>query len=354
MSNKQILFFYTSNQVGGTETNIIKIARELVFVGYDVHFAFLDENGPLLNSVDYPIASATCIGNYVKQPFQSCKKYKQLILQYNIDVVLNFGLKVECFSRLFSKRYGVKKIVSNIRSTDNHRKWHHTFLDRLTQKNVDLWTSNSEAGKIAHHNREKVPLNKIVVISNFIDDVQKITKQPSDILRIGILANIFQYKGYFDTVPLAKLLIKKGLKFKFVIGGVDRTNGKFFEEIKKENLDSFFDFKGYVSDKANFFSEIDLFFLPSYLEGLPTVLLEAAMYETPIVASNVGGIPEIIKNEKTGYLYNPGDIKGYVEAIEKVSNEKLKIQLIENAKKDILAHFSKESCMKKWIKVISL
>ncbi|MDR0437868.1 MAG: glycosyltransferase family 4 protein [Bacteroidales bacterium] len=352
--NKQILFFYTTNRVGGTETNIIKIARELVHRGYDVHFVFLDENGPLLEQVDYNVFSITPIGNYLKHPFQACEKYRQLILQHNIDVVLNFGLKVECFSRLFSKKYGAKKIISNIRSTDNHRKWYHTFLDRLTQKNVDLWTSNSEAGKLAHHQREKVPFEKITVIPNFIDEVPKIVKQPSDILRIGTLANIFPYKGYFDMIPLAKLLIKKGLKFKFVIGGVDKTNGKFFEEIKKQNLDSFFDFKGYISDKATFFSEIDVFFLPSYLEGLPTVLLEAVMYETPVVASNAGGIPEIIINGETGYLYNSGHIEGYVEGIEKASDEKFKEQIIKNAKKDIMLRFSKDVCMKKWIDVVQI
>jgi len=351
--NKQILFFYTTNHIGGTETNIIKIARELVHRGYGVHFAFLDENGPLLEQIDHDISSITHIGNYYKHPFHARKKYKQLILQHNIDVVLNFGLKVECFSRVFSKKYGAKKVISNIRSTDNHRKWYHTFLDKLTQKNVDLWTSNSEAGKLAHHRREKAPLDKIVVIPNFIDDVSKIAKQPSATLRIGTLANIFPNKGYFDLIPLAKQLIKKDLKFKFVVGGVDKTNGEFFEKIKKESLDSFLDFKGYVSNKAVFFSEIDVFFLPSYLEGLPTVLLEAVMYETPIVASNVGGIPEIITNGETGWLYNPGDIEGYVEGIEKASNEKLKEQIIKNVKEDITLRFSKEACMKNWVHVVS-
>ena len=351
---KQVLFFYTNNSVGGTETNIIKIARELVSQGYDVHLAFLIEKGTLLDLIDFHVSSFTCVGVYKKHPFSAYRKYKKLIKEKKIDIVFNFGLKVECFSRVLSKKFGVKKVISNIRSTDNHRNWYHTLIDRLTQRNVDLWISNSEAGRLAHHRREKVPLKKIILIPNFIDNVSKRPKQQSDILRIGTLANIFRYKGYFDMIPLAKLLLERGFTFKFVVGGVDKTNGAFFEAIEKESLDSFFDFKGYISDKAGFFSEIDVFFLPSYLEGLPTVLLEAVMYETPVVASNVGGIPEIIKNGETGYLYNPGNIEGYFEGIEKASNETLNLQFLISAKEDIVERFSKNICMRKWLDVIDL
>jgi glycosyltransferase involved in cell wall biosynthesis len=352
--SRQVLFFYTSNDVGGTETNIIKIARELVLQGYDVHLAFLSENGTLLQQLDFQVTSVTCVGDYRKHPFSACKKYKKLIKEKRIDVVFNFGLKVECFSRILSKKFGARKVISNIRSTDNHRKWYHTLIDRLTQRNVDMWTSNSEAGKLAHHRREKVPLDKIIVIPNFIENVSKLPKQKSNVLRIGTLANIFRYKGYFDMLPLAKILLEKGFAFKFVIGGIDKTNGVFFEAIKRESLGSVFEFKGFISNRAVFFSEIDVFFFSLYLEGLPTVLLEAAMYETPIVASNVGGITEIIRNEETGYIYHPGDIEGYVTGIEKASNEKFKVQLIENAKKDIVKRFSKEDCMKKWVKIIEI
>ncbi len=351
--NKQILFFYTFNNVGGTETNIIKIARELVIMGYGVHLAFLNEDGPLLDNLNFEISSITCIGNFKKHPFLSYKKYKQLIQKEHIDVVLNFGLKVECFSRLFAKKFGVKRIISNIRSTDNHRKWYHTLLDRLTQKNVDLWVSNSEAGKQAHHKREKVPNEKISVIYNFIDTYPKILhKEQSKVLRIGILANIFKRKGYFDTIPLTKILMEKGIEIKYIIGGVDKTNGTFLKELEKEKLLSYFKFKGYVSDKVQFFSEIDVFFLPSYLEGLPTVILEAMMFEKPIVASNIGGIPEVITDGETGYLFNPGNVDGFATGIINLLNEEQKEKIIRNAKRQVEEKFSKTQCMNKWINII--
>jgi len=351
--NRQILFFYTTNNIGGAETNIIKITRELVLKGYNIHLAFLNEEGPLLELIDFQVCSITYIKDFRKHPIYAYKKYKQLITVKKIDIVFNFGLKVECFSRILSKKFGVKKVVSNIRSTDDHRKWYHTLLDRLTQYNVDLWVSNSEAGKLAHHKREKVPIEKILVINNFIENVTIIPKKMSDILRIGTLANIFPYKGYFDMIPLAKLLLEKKMIFKFIIGGVDKTNGFFIKKIKSESLENFFEFKGYVSDKAAFFSEIDVFFLPSYLEGFPTVLLESMIYETPIIASNVGGIPEIIQDKKTGFIYSPGDIVGYADGLNLFTNEEKRFKFAKEANIYVKEKFSKDICIKRWIDIIN-
>jgi len=90
------------------------------------------------------------------------------------------------------------------------------------------------------------------------------------------------------------------------------------------------------------------------LEGLPTVLLEAIMYETPIVASNVGGIPEIVQDQKTGCLYNPGDISGYAEGLKMLfNNPDKKALFVEKANTFVKEYFSKEVCMAKWIKVIN-
>ena len=63
----------------------------------------------------------------------------------------------------------------------------------------------------------------------------------------------------------------------------------------------------------------DIFVLPSYREGLPTICVEALACECPVIASNVGGIPELIKNAITGLLVQPGDHKYLSEALTRIS-----------------------------------
>lgn len=347
---KRILFFFSSTVVGGAETNILKISRELTKEGYQVFWAVLADDGPLFEMIDFELGEKIEIGLFYKNPIKFWKLYKAFVKRNKIEVVFNFGLRAEIISRLISKNIGIKKVISNIRSTDDWRKWYHIFLDWITQFNVDQWVSNSEAGKKAFHKREKIPLSKIEVIYNFFEpgnsneNVPDATHQTGS-LRIGILANITPEKGYFDLIPVSLKLNALGIAHKFIYAGKDKTHGKFHDEITQANLSVNFEYLGYINNKAAFFNEIDVFMLPSYLEGMPTVLLEAMSFSKPIIATNVGGIPELIEHKKHGWLLGPGDTNGFVTAIQSLSineeNHTLQYQ-------SQLRKFEKQVIMKKW------
>ncbi len=76
-------------------------------------------------------------------------------------------------------------------------------------------------------------------------------------------------------------------------------------------------FYGWVSNPIDFIAKADVLVLPSIIEGLPGVILEAMSVKTPVVAYNVGGIPEVVLNNETGYLVNKNDEVLFVESIEK-------------------------------------
>jgi glycosyltransferase involved in cell wall biosynthesis len=74
-------------------------------------------------------------------------------------------------------------------------------------------------------------------------------------------------------------------------------------------------FLGFVPDFSSFLENIDLFVLPSLIEGLPNVLLEALAAAKPVVATAVGGVPDIVVNGETGVLIPPGDSRQLAEAM---------------------------------------
>jgi glycosyltransferase involved in cell wall biosynthesis len=95
----------------------------------------------------------------------------------------------------------------------------------------------------------------------------------------------------------------------------------------------------------------DYFILPSDIDNLPNTILESFASGTPVVASNVGGIPELVENEKTGYLFQWDDNESCLRAIKKMNSLN-----IENAKEmgercieSVRNHYTMELQAKKYI-----
>lgn len=74
---------------------------------------------------------------------------------------------------------------------------------------------------------------------------------------------------------------------------------------------------GFRRDVASILAEADLFVLPTLRDAFPTVLLEAFAAGVPVIASQVGGVPEIVDDERTGKLVPPGDVKALADAINR-------------------------------------
>jgi len=103
-----------------------------------------------------------------------------------------------------------------------------------------------------------------------------------------------------------------------------------------------------VPDAAKYLKAFDIFVLPSLKEGLPYVLLEAGLAGLPIIASDTGGIPEIIEDGKNGVLVKPADSKGLAEAIKMlVENPDKRNEFGKNAREKMLKDFLFEKTLNK-------
>lgn len=352
---KNILFFFSNTLIGGAETNILKISSELNKLGYKVHFATLEDNGPLfLNFSDFHFETFTEIGRYEISPLNSLKKYKQLLESSKIDIVSSFGLRVELFVRITSKLISPHvKIISNIRASENWRKWYHVFLDKVTKSNVDIWVSNSRSAMLTFVKREGINANKVEVIYNFID-LKKHNNlyKPSVRFNIGVFANYKLIKGHFNLIPIAKKLKFLGIEFKILCAGHDYTRGKFKEKILENGLENEILLLGHILDKDCFFHDIDLFFLPSYIEGISTSMIEAMSYGVPVIVSNVDGMPEAVENGVNGFIRDPDDLDGFVNDIINLQDISLRKKFIEESLFVLINKFDKSNNMKLWVNLI--
>lgn len=101
----------------------------------------------------------------------------------------------------------------------------------------------------------------------------------------------------------------------FIIIGGGEDEAKLQALIKKLNLENIVFLTGFIENASEYLSAFDIFTITSIKEGLPYVLLEAGSYGLPIIASGVGGIPEILDNGRAGFLTETKDATGIVMAL---------------------------------------
>jgi glycosyltransferase involved in cell wall biosynthesis len=122
-----------------------------------------------------------------------------------------------------------------------------------------------------------------------------------------------------------------------------------------ENFENFVWLKNlkYPEEVKEFFSEIDIFLLLSGLEGLGQTIIEALLMKKPTIASNTGGVPELIADNKTGVLVETGDDQMVVEKIHKLINESdFANQIAETGYEFVKKEFSWEEIAKKFKDII--
>lgn len=135
---------------------------------------------------------------------------------------------------------------------------------------------------------------------------EKIEQRSKKKLILGTIGNTgIKYKGQHDVFKAISELNKEGytIKYKMVGGGDEKHLRKLARSLGIENQISFLGVLN-RSQIFQFLKELDLYLQPSYLEGLPRSVVEAMSCGVPILASDVGGIPELIPNE---FLHKPGD-----------------------------------------------
>lgn len=191
---------------------------------------------------------------------------------------------------------------------------------------------------------------KIKVIYNGIEKTtfltkkearQKLVPEDADTFWLGTIAELHQNKGLDILIEAFKKVLEKISGVSLIIIGEGEAREKLAHLIAKNQLTENIHLLGRRENAAQYLLAFDIFILPSRTEALPYVILEAGLAGLPVVASRVGGIPEIIENEVSGFLINPGNYKDLSLAMEKLlTNKDLAHQFGKNLKEKVITQFS--------------
>ena len=144
-------------------------------------------------------------------------------------------------------------------------------------------------------------------------------------------------------------MLKKNSNYRVLIAGdanihMDTTYTKDIDSFIKDNdLYKNVIMAGFIEDMGVFYNALDLFLLPSFREPFGRVLIEAMATEKPVIASRVGGVPEVVDHEINGYLTDPNDAEDWCECIDKLANdESLRVRFGEAGRRKVLDKFTSE------------
>lgn len=181
-----------------------------------------------------------------------------------------------------------------------------------------------------------------------IRDIMEFSKEDVVIVSTGRIVTEKGYDVLWDTIKR----IGKCQHVKYVIAGEGAYKEEFERLVKEEGFEQQVFLIGYQSDIASVLNGADIFVICTKHETLCISLLEAANAKLPLVATNVGGIPEIIEDGENGYLVDNLDVDGFAQKLKMlIKNAELRVQLGESAYKKIGTKFSKESIINKLDKV---
>jgi len=263
-------------------------------------------------------------------------QYKLLVEVYNIRKLTNLLLLildmisrrkiVHFYNNLSSLKMAVLLFllpVSNIILHERGTVWNipssRGILLRFVAWKARLILANSNATKIMLEKKFHILNKKIRVLHNGINTSIECTKRKVEhedppFFRIGFIGRLDAPKGVHVLIDAMHYLTDS--RIKLVIAG----DGTLIDILKTQAYDlENVSFIGRVSDPYNFLSGLDLLVVPSIREPLGNVCLEAGLCSIPVLATNVDGIPEIIKNKVSGELITPTQVVSFETTNNSVS-----------------------------------
>ncbi|KKS16213.1 MAG: Second mannosyl transferase [Parcubacteria group bacterium GW2011_GWB1_41_6] len=387
---KKILYIITKSVWGGAQKYVFDLATGLPKDEFEVFVAsggreFLAEKIRRAEIPYFEIKNFQRDINFFKDIFAFFELLK-LIKKIRPDIIHTSSSKAGGLAGLAAKLYSLLITHYSLLTIFTAHGWGFNeprsrrqialikILSKITAKFYRKIICVSEYDKQAALKNKITKPEKLITIHNGVSEIDFLGKNEaknflaqktdanlklSDIL-IGTIGEFTKNKGQRYLIEAIAKIIKNHLGVKFILmgWGEDKENLKFKISAqdgsasggKNLKLDNNVFLIENLNPAGPYLKAFDIFVLPSLKEGLPYTLLEAGLAKLPIVATKVGGVPEIIENEKTGLLVEPAHPEELGKAIEKlISEPEFSQNLASNLQQKILLEFSLEKMIKETV-----
>jgi glycosyltransferase involved in cell wall biosynthesis len=227
----------------------------------------------------------------------------KMFFRWNVPIVYRNANKVSDFIDSFPKKLFNKFLV--------HRVNYVASVSELCRQDLIKLYTFSATRTITI----PIGLNLSSVNKHLADDLKPVFSTGKILVHV---ASFVPEKNHLGLLRIVKRLLESGQNVKLILIGDGKLRNVIEEQIQQLELGNRVLVLGYRTDVMTIVANAHAFVLPSLIEGLPGVILEAMYCKTPVVAYDVGGISEVVRNNETGWLVKAGDEAGFVQAVSEV------------------------------------
>jgi len=368
MGNKtaktKVLFVITKSNWGGAQKYVYELATGLPKDRFGIT-VLLGGSGPLVQKLQVagihtiPIFSLSRDINLLSDISSFFELWK-IFRNEKPDVVHLNSAKAGGVGALSARLAGIPKIIFTAHGwafNEERPLWQKFIIKFFSYITVLLAHKTIAVSDAVKDDTKSWPFisSKLFVIKNGIKEPNFLDREearsrlysitrttlPSNSFLVGTISELHKSKGLaFAIEAFAKITKENPSIYYFILGGGEEK-GRLDALVEHHGLQGRVFMLGFVDEAPRFLKAFDVFLLPSTTEALGLVLLEAGLAGLPAVASNVGGIPEIIVDNETGLLVPSRDIDAISEAINKlVADSALAKRFSETLRQRVLTDFS--------------
>jgi len=312
--------------VGGTEMQLSHLLQGLKD-DFELALICARSDGALIGDVRRMGAYVRVLDGRSGWDWTTAGKMRRILKGFMPHILHTFLSGFDWAPNRVARQLGVPVIVSSRRELASWQKSRHLFVQRRSNRYVDAIVANSQAVADYAIRREKAPRELFHVIPNGVEaeaylppcgpqESRRRFRLPLKKRIIGMVANFTPVKDHRLFMDMADVLLRRRQDVHFLLVGSGPLVGKYGQLIEERRQGDHFNRISTIGEMAEMYGMMDVFVLTSKAEGFPNAVIEAMASGTPVVAAEVGGIPEQVRHGETGLLVDSRAPEAFANAIE--------------------------------------
>ena len=327
MKKIYVLHLMEDLKIGGAERVIADISEGLGRKDFEVSVWCITDGGEIAEELKENGVEVKILGIHsYYNPFKILK-LSRLLRKAKPDIVHTHGYFASVIGRIAAKIAGVLVIINHVHSTYWDYKKRNFRMEKLLSRFTHKIICCSKAVEDFVSSQDVIKPEKTLVIYNGVAESRFSSSKNASSVKaqlgidsgdrvVGTVSSLAPHKGHEYLFQAAPLVLRASAHAKFLIVGDGILQDKLKEQVKDLSLSSAVIFTGTRKDIPEILSAVDVFVLPSSSrEGLGISIIEAMAAEKPVVATDIGGIPEVVQNGETGLLVPPRDPEALAHAV---------------------------------------